>query len=263
LVVVGSFVVVVAPFVIASAAKRSRSRPHRLTTVRLLLFDIDGTLLRCGPQVRALFGEALVEVFGTAGDLDDYDFSGKTDPQIVCELMTAAGFAAAEVRARLPRMRDAYAGRIESRLGPVEVIPGAAEVLAALAGRRDVVLGLVTGNWRRGALAKLRRGGVDGHFARGADGDFAFGGFGDDGEDRACLPPLAIARAREATGHPFTAADALIVGDSVEDVRCALACEVPLLAVTSGWTSAERLRAAGATEVVTRLDAAFHRLLPV
>src|SRR6185503_8836024 len=95
--------------------------------MRLLLFDIDGTLLRCGPQVRVLFAEALVEVFGTAGDLDHYDFSGKTDPLIVRELMTGAGFGGDEVRERLPRMRDAYASRIEARLGPVEVIPGAGE----------------------------------------------------------------------------------------------------------------------------------------
>ena len=222
--------------------------------MRLLLFDIDGTLLRCGPQVRVLFAEALVEVFGTAGDLDHYDFSGKTDPLIVLELMTAAGFGAEEVRERLPRMGDAYASRIEARLGPVEVIPGAAEVLSALAGRADVAVGLVTGNWARGAAAKLRRGGLDGHFA--------FGAYGDDGEDRACLPPLAIARARAATGYPFTAADALIIGDSVGDVRCALACDVPLLAVASGWTTPERLRAAGATEVVTRLDAALDLILP-
>ena len=222
--------------------------------MRLLLFDIDGTLLRCGPQVRVLFAEALREVFGTAGDLDRYDFSGKTDPLIVRELMTPQGFSHDEVRERLPLMRDAYASRIEERLGPVEVIPGAAEALAALGGRGDVAVGLVTGNWARGAGAKLRRGGLAEHFA--------FGAFADDGEDRACLPPLAIARARQATGYPFTAADALIIGDSVEDVRCALACDVPLLAVASGWTSAERLRAAGATDVVTRLDEALDRLLP-
>src|SRR6185503_15462269 len=144
-----------------SSARASGNEPLRM---RLLLFDIDGTLLRCGPQVRVLFAEALREVFGTAGDLDGYDFSGKTDPLIVRELMTAAGFTAPEVRERLPAMRDAYASRIESRLGPVEVIAGAAEALAALAGRRDVVVGLLTGNWRRGAGAKLRRGGLDAHF---------------------------------------------------------------------------------------------------
>jgi len=222
--------------------------------MRLLLFDIDGTLLRCGRQVRVLFAEALREVFGTEGDLDHYDFSGKTDPLIVRELMTGAGVPGDELAELLPRMRDAYLDRIEARLGPVEVIPGVLETLAALAGRRDVAVGLVTGNWQRGARAKLRRGGI-------AD-RFAFGAFGDDGEDRACLPPLAIARARTATGYPFEPGDALIIGDSVEDVRCALACDVPLLAVTSGWTTSERLQAAGAQRVVPRLDRALEWLLP-
>jgi phosphoglycolate phosphatase-like HAD superfamily hydrolase len=222
--------------------------------MRLLLFDIDGTLLRCGMQVRVLFAEALVEVFGTTGDLDGYDFSGKTDPRIVRELMTGAGIDAEEVASMLPRMRDAYLARLEAGLGRVEVIPGVVEVLAALAGRRDVVVGLVTGNWQRGAGAKLGRAGLAERFA--------FGAFGDDGEDRACLPPLALERARQATGYPFSPADALIIGDSVEDVRCARASAVPVLAVTSGWTTPEQLRAAGADRVVSRLDDALEWLLP-
>ncbi|HEV8629714.1 MAG TPA: HAD hydrolase-like protein [Thermoanaerobaculia bacterium] len=221
--------------------------------MRLLLFDVDGTLLRCGRQVRVLFAEALHEVFGTCGDLDAYDFSGKTDPLIVRELMTAAGVPVDEVRAAMPRMRDAYLERLEARLGAVEVIPGVVEALAALAGRADVAVGLVTGNWQRGAGAKLGRAGL---WER-----FAFGAFGDDGEDRALLPPLAIERACAATGYPFTAAEALIIGDSLEDVRCAQACNVPLLAVASGWTSTEQLRAAGAERVVERLDTALDWLL--
>src|SRR4029079_16787546 len=152
---------------------------------------------------------------------DRYDFSGKTDPLIVRELMTPVGFSDDEVRERMPLMRDAYASRIEGRLGPVEVIPGAGEALAALAGRSDVAVGLVTGNWARGAGAKLRRGGGAQDFAFRAFTARGRGGLADPfsvaasaaaGEHRACLPPLAIARAREATGYPFTAADALIIG---------------------------------------------------
>src|SRR5262249_17246072 len=103
--------------------------------MKLLLFDIDGTLVRCGKQVRVMFAEALREVFGTEGDLDAYDFSGKTDPQIVRELMSGAGLAAEAIAAGLPRMREAYLGRIEARLGAVEVIAGVPEALAALDGR--------------------------------------------------------------------------------------------------------------------------------
>lgn len=220
--------------------------------MRLLLFDIDGTLVRCGRQVRELFSAALVEVFGTCGDLDGYDFSGKTDPQIVRELMCGAGFAAAEVAAAMPRMHEAYLSRLEAELTGVEVLPGVREALAAVRSREDLAVGLVTGNWRRGANAKLGRAGLDG---------FAVGAFGDDGEDRACLPPVALARAREALGIDFAPADALIIGDSVEDVRCARASGVPVVAVASGWTPAERLRAAGADRVAPSLTAALPWLL--
>ena len=220
--------------------------------MRLLLFDIDGTLVRCGRQVRELFSAALVEVFGTSGDLDAYDFSGKTDPQIVRELMVGAGLSAAAVAAGLPRMSEAYLTRLEAELRAVEVLPGVREALAAVRARSDLAVGLVTGNWRRGASAKLGRVGLDA---------FEVGAFGDDGEDRACLPPVALARARAALGYDFAPAEALIIGDSVEDVRCARASGVPVVAVATGWTSAERLRAAGADRVAPSLAAALPWLL--
>ena len=84
--------------------------------MRLILFDVDGTLVDCGGQVRPLFGAALEEVFGTAGDLDGYDFAGKTDPRIVLDLMTAAGIASDAIEAALPRMREAYLRRLEAGL---------------------------------------------------------------------------------------------------------------------------------------------------
>jgi phosphoglycolate phosphatase len=220
--------------------------------MRLLLFDIDGTLVRCGRQVRVLFSSALVEVFGTSGDLDAYDFSGKTDPQIVRELMRAAGVSDDAIAAGLPRMRESYLARLEAELRGVEVLPGVHAALAAVRDRTDLALGVVTGNWRRGATAKLGRAGL---------ADFPLGAFGDDGEDRACLPPVALARAREALGHDFAPADALIIGDSVEDVRCARASGVPVVAVASGWTSAERLLAAGADRVAPTLTAALPWIL--
>jgi phosphoglycolate phosphatase-like HAD superfamily hydrolase len=222
--------------------------------MRLLLFDIDGTLLRCGRQVRDIFAEALLEVFGTTGAIDAYDFGGKTDPQIVRDLMVGAGLSHQEVDSSLPRMREAYLPRLEQRLQVVEVLPGVRETLAAVRSRPGIAVGLLTGNWRRGAQAKLGRAGLDG---------FAFGAFGDDGEDRACLPPVALERARQATGRLFAPAEALIIGDSLEDVRCARACGVPVLAVASGWTPAERLREAGADRVVATLEEGLPWMLPV
>ncbi len=218
-----------------------------MPAVRLLLFDVDGTLLRCGPQVRPIFAEAMVAVYGTSGDLDRYDFSGKTDQQIVIELLSGTGLGPADVLASLPRMQSLYLASLERRLdrAGMEILPGVEALLTELDAREDVVLGLLTGNWRRGAEIKLSR------FA--LDRFFRFGAFGDDGIERTELPPVALARAAELLGGRFEAGDALIVGDSIRDVECARAHGVPVVGVTTGWTPAERLWKAGADRVVESL----------
>jgi phosphoglycolate phosphatase len=218
--------------------------------MRLVLFDIDGTLLHCGRQVRPLFSAALEEVFGTAGDVAAYSFAGKTDPRIVLDLMTGAGLPEAAVRAELPRVRESFVARLETGLDPagMTLLPGVAGLLARLAADPDVALGLLTGNWRRGAEIKLAPFDLGRHFA--------FGAFGDDGVDRAELPPVAIERAAAATSVRFAPGDVLIVGDSREDVACARAHGLACLGVATGWTPAADLTAAGATWVAADLPAA-------
>ena len=107
--------------------------------MRLVLFDIDGTLVDCGPQVRPLFGAALVEVFGTAGHVDGYDFVGKTDPQIVLDLMTGAGLEREAVEAVLPRFRELYLERLGEGLTRerMRLLPAVVELLERLAGRTE------------------------------------------------------------------------------------------------------------------------------
>lgn len=224
--------------------------------MRLILFDIDGTLLDCGRQVRPLFADALTSVYGTAGDVDGYDFSGKLDPRIVLDLMTGAGLAREEVLAQLPRVRVAYLERLEAGLAAarMRLLPGVREVLDRLSARPGVVLGLLTGNWEAGARCKLGRLDLDRYFA--------FGAFGDDGFERSELPPVALRRAAEHAGETFTANDTLIVGDSLLDVACARDNGVRSLAVATGRTLAHDLAAAGADWVVeTLLDA--HTRAPV
>lgn len=217
--------------------------------MRLLLFDIDGTLLTCGGQPRPLFAAALAEVFGRTGEIDAYDFSGKTDPRIVVDLMSGAGLPQEEIEAGLPRVRDAYLDRLEAHLDPrgVTVFPGVVELLDELATRDDCVLALLTGNWERGAGIKLGSVGLERYFA--------FGSFGDGRTDRRDLPPTALERAAERHGRPFTAADAWIVGDSLLDVDCAKAHGIPCLAVATGRTPIEQLSEAGAAAVVPDLTA--------
>ena len=210
-----------------------------LESMRLVLFDIDGTLVDCGPSVRRLFGDAMIEVFGTAGPIDSYDFCGRTDDEIVFGLTAAAGLPAAEVSRRLPLMKRLYVQWLDATLDPAEmrVLPAVTGLLDDLAARDDVCLALLTGNWQDGARVKLGRAGLDGYFA--------FGAFGDDQPDRLGLPPVALERAAAVTGRRWRMDECLIVGDSPADVACARAHDIPALAVATGRTPAEELLAAG------------------
>lgn len=206
---------------------------------RLVLFDIDGTLLSAsGVSARAL-ESALVETFGTSGPAEGYDYSGKTDPQIVRELMRGAGFDDAVIDARRPLALERYRGNLAERLRPehVRAKPGVHSLLEALAARGDVRLGLLTGNLEPCARLKLE--------PIGAADFFGFGAFGSDDEDRYRLPPVALVRARAATGIAFRGEDAVIVGDSVHDVRCGRGVGARAVAVATGRTPIAVLGDAG------------------
>ena len=215
--------------------------------MRLILFDIDGTLLNCGRQVAEVFISALREVYGTHGDLGSYSFAGRTDPGIVLDLMRASGIPQSAVLERLPRMQRLYLERLEDRLesSEMQLLPGVRDLLDRLAGKSDLTLGLLTGNWSQGARIKLSKFDLNGYFP--------FGAFGDDGFDRRDLVPAALTRAEAATGCRFKAAEVLIVGDSVLDVACGRAHGVPVLAVATGFTPAAALDAAGADWVTPDL----------
>jgi phosphoglycolate phosphatase-like HAD superfamily hydrolase len=190
-----------------------------------------------------VFRQALIDVFGTEGAADNYPFSGRTDARIVLDLMT--GFLPEhEVLARLPLMRERYLAELERVLdrGGMRLLPGLPDLLEDLAARPDVTLGLLTGNWEAGARTKLSRFDLNRFFP--------FGAFGSDATDRDDLPPVALERAARHTGRVFRPEEALVIGDSVHDVSCAHAHGIPVLAVATGRTSAEELRAAGADRVV-------------
>ncbi len=217
-----------------------------MTRPRLLLFDVDGTLLSPGPGARAAFAGALTEVFGTAGEMDTYAFEGKLDPLIVAELMRQAGVAEAVISERLPRALDLYLDRLEPALaldGP-RLKPRVAELLERVGRTDGAVAALLTGNVERGARIKLSAAGLWHHFA--------FGAFGDEAERREDLGPLALEKARRL-GHAFTAADCVIVGDAPQDVACARALGARIVAVATGKTPAGRLASAGATLVLPDL----------
>ncbi len=224
--------------------------------MRIVLFDIDGTLLRCGREVGRCFLAALEEVYGVRPELEGYSFAGKTDPGIVYDLVGGAAGDHSAVAARLPAFRTLYLERLRRELDPaaVRLLPGVRALLQGLrqvAPQEQVLVGLLTGNFEEGAYLKLR--------ALDLEGFFALGGFGEDGAERSLLLEAATARAMRHCGRTIERGSVLIVGDSVHDVDCARAGGAALLAVASGTTSREQLRAAGARTVhdsLEELDAA-------
>ena len=214
---------------------------------RLILFDIDGTLLKGRRRLRAWFKESLEAVYGSAGNIDGHSFSGKTDPQIVAELMSGAGLPADLVARRLPRLKEVYLRRLEEELEvtDLELLPEVRALLARLEEIEEVTVGLLTGNWEGGARCKLSR--------LGLNRFFEFGAFGDDRADRTDLPPVALRRAARARGRSFTARETLIVGDSPLDVACARAHGIRAAAVTTGYTGLDQLEASGADWILSDL----------
>ncbi|MDB4910649.1 MAG: hypothetical protein JWO39_1472, partial [Gemmatimonadetes bacterium] len=131
--------------------------------MKLVLFDIDGTILWSDGAGRRAMTEALTTVFGGAGPTD-YHYDGKTDPQIVRDLMRASGHTDETIDERIDPLMERYLGGLERELAGgtrAHVFDGVRDLLDQLEARSDVVLGLLTGNLRAGAAIKLQAAGID------------------------------------------------------------------------------------------------------
>lgn len=214
---------------------------------RLILFDIDGTLVRGGPAKHAFLG-AMAETYGTVGDPERVSFGGKTDPQIAREILIGAGLPHAAIDEGFPLLWAGYLNRLEQALEttPMTVLPGVPKLLDELAAQDDVALGLVTGNIEGGARLKLGSAGLWEWFE--------IGSYGSDHEERDELPTIALERARRRWGRAFEAEHALIVGDTPRDVACGRACAIRTIAVATGTYGADALEAAGADHVLDDLS---------
>src|SRR5690606_17889976 len=129
---------------------------------RLILFDIDGTLLSAAGAAGPAFRSALERVFGTSGPLDGYSFAGRTDPQIARELLTLGGVPPARVEAELDRVWELYLAGLREALetAMITVFPGVPPLLDALEAEPAAIMGLLTGNVREGARLKLEAAGL-------------------------------------------------------------------------------------------------------
>ncbi|HXG41971.1 MAG TPA: HAD hydrolase-like protein [Dehalococcoidia bacterium] len=208
-----------------------------------MLFDLDQTLLRTGGAGVLAMNRAFQEMFGIADALADIPYAGRTDPSILRDALRKHGIDG-DFERIVAEFKERYVRHLERTLWETQghVLPGIPHLLAALSSRRDVALGLATGNFREGAQLKLRRYGLDGHFRHGA--------YGDDAEDRAEL--VALAAHRTAQGEE--PARVLVVGDTPLDVAAALACGFVPVGVATGYYSQDDLRQAGAALVFPDLS---------
>jgi phosphoglycolate phosphatase-like HAD superfamily hydrolase len=196
----------------------------------LLLFDIDGTLLRRMPPAhRQAVADAVQLVYGVElAPADMGSTAGMTDTAIARRALLARGVAPAVIAARLPDFfsaaAEAYARHVPADLRPYHT-PHAEETLDWLAVRGGA-LGLVTGNIERIAWIKLEAAGLAHYFRCGA--------FGDEAEAREELPPLAVARARELFGRDFAPAQTYVIGDTPADIACGAHSSLRTVGVATG-----------------------------
>lgn len=202
---------------------------------KLLLFDVDGTILTTFGQAKEAFRVALKEIFGTEGSIDAFSWSGKLDPVIVFELMKGAGFEESFINQRVDDALRLYEKILEKNIIPEKVIikEGIKEALEDLSKNENFILGLCTGNTPQGARIKLSSVNLWNYFKIGA--------YGTDGKLREELPPIAKARAENLFNLKINKEDIYVIGDAPADITSAKANNFVSIAVSSGFHKKEEL----------------------
>ena len=220
-----------------------------MTTRRLLLFDIDGTLVRAGPVGGAVFNRALEAVLGEVPS-ERIRMSGKTDPQIVREYLALMESDdpthLPSILEHLERELAAAAAELASDGAPC---PGAPELLAAVAQDDRFHSSVLTGNIAPNAVVKLAAFGLEKLV------DMESGAYGSDSEDRKDLVPIAIGRLAALRGVHLSPEETWVIGDTPRDYECAAAAGAHCLLVATGGYSLEELSGLGADAVLADLTA--------
>jgi len=214
--------------------------------MHVILFDIDGTLIRSGGAGKAAMEEALRTEFGVRDIVDRVPYTGRTDPSISRDLLSVHGLEPSE--GNIARLRDAYLGHLPECLRKNEgiVLPGIKALLDRLRTVNSVTVGLLTGNIREGARRKLSHYDLWDYFA--------FGSFADGIHDRDDVARSALGEIARHMGHEVSPERIWVIGDTPLDVQCARAIGARAVAVATGWHSVDELRASQADWVLPDLD---------
>jgi phosphoglycolate phosphatase len=215
---------------------------------KLLLFDIDGTLIKIGGSRHGhAFELALAEHTGKRISIIQADPFGKTDTGILMSMLTMAGYNPEEAGSMIPRIFEtmtAYYLENEIDLHPY-VFQGALRTIRELSGCRDFLLGLLTGNHEIIGWHKLRKAGLESYFSVGS--------FGNEALERSDLVDIVLRKIEKQYGFGFRKKDTLIIGDTPRDVECGKKNGTMTVAVATGSFSKEQLRQCGADLVLEDL----------
>lgn len=220
---------------------------HANAPRRLVLWDVDGTLLDTRWTDKIAMSEAGLAMTGKKFSIEGVDMAGTLDPNIWRDIAHANGVADAAVLEA--EYRRAYLTRLRAREADAPMIialPGAQELLARLSGMDGVTQGVLSGNYPEIGLCKLRCAGIDPNLFR----VFAWG---PDGRERRELLPAAFERYQKAVSQPIAPGRTVVIGDTPRDIECARAFGCRMLAVATGKFSEKELTDAGADRVVPDL----------
>lgn len=224
----------------------------RATPPRLVLFDIDGTLIDAYGAGRRALEDAFTIVFGrtdVASHLDPVWFAGKTDLFIFNTVAASAGIASWEYERRYVELESCYLERLRSVMDEhtgKRLLPGVEPVLEALSFVPGVAMGLMTGNLEAGARIKLEPWKLNRFFPSG--------GFGSDALERHEMGLIALGRYERRLGSTIRPDEVLVVGDTLHDISAARACGFRVLAVGTGWTGPDELRGASPDQYLDDLS---------
>lgn len=213
--------------------------------MRLILFDIDGTLIDSGGAGIRSLNLALQELFNIENGFHGISMAGKTDSQIIRECLLKHGLA---LDGTIPAVINAYLKNLRHEIvnDRKHLKPGIYEVLEKLHSMEDIALGLLTGNLEQGARIKLEPFSLNEYFPSGA--------FGNDNEDRNTLLPIAVKRFEEILQDSIEISTCIIVGDTPRDVECAHIFGAQCIGVATGPYSYGDLQEAGADLVLHDLS---------
>jgi phosphoglycolate phosphatase-like HAD superfamily hydrolase len=220
--------------------------------MHVLLFDIDGTLIRSGGAGKAAMEGGLTKAFGITEIQDVVPYGGRTDEAIVRDLLRVHGIEVTPEN--IVKLQQAYQNALQETLHSQrgEVCRGILELMPRLTSSNTVTLGLLTGNVRSGAERKLLHYNLW-HY-------FPFGGFADDTHDRSEVARRAVREAEKHLGREVERNRVWVIGDTPHDVKCARDVNARAVAVGTGWHSMEELAASNPDFLVEDLSQATELL---